>query len=269
MIQAGKSSKLVAMSRHPLLSRAAAFFVRRGLYNHQTQRMIGTVLGTLVFAEAHDGVEVDDAASSEQAVISWFCSDAQCEPHRAGRCIARRQALEREVRSGSGAPEGRYWVGRRCPAIGEVGTGEGLPRAMVRTIAPPGREEAHLDFGVFQAIKDYDRFKRVRVAFDTIQWDGGFDTRPRIRLRQVQDDCPRVTPGSAWLPMARAWRHHPGCEKLAASPFRGLDFGVFQAIRDYDRFKRVRVAFDTIQWDGGLDLDPEFVYAKCKTIAHA
>ena len=48
-----------------------------------------------------------------------------------------------------------------------------------------------------------------------------------------------------------------------------LDFGVFQGIRDYDQFKRVRVAFDTIQWDGGLDLDPEFVYAKCKTIAHA
>ncbi len=37
-------------------------------------------------------------------------------------------------------------------------------------------------------------------------------------------------------------------------------------IRDYDQFKRVRVALDTIEWDGGLDLDPEFVYAKCKTI---
>jgi hypothetical protein len=48
-----------------------------------------------------------------------------------------------------------------------------------------------------------------------------------------------------------------------------LDFGVFQRIRDYDQFKRVRVAFDTIEWDGGLDLDPEFVYAKCRMIAHA
>jgi len=46
------------------------------------------------------------------------------------------------------------------------------------------------------------------------------------------------------------------------------NFGVFQAIRDYDQFKRVRVAFDTIQWDGGLNLDPEFVYAECKTISH-
>jgi hypothetical protein len=43
-----------------------------------------------------------------------------------------------------------------------------------------------------------------------------------------------------------------------------LDFGVFGGISDYEHFKRVRVAFDTIQWDSGADLDPEFVYAKCK-----
>ncbi len=43
-----------------------------------------------------------------------------------------------------------------------------------------------------------------------------------------------------------------------------LDFGVFQRIKDYEVFKRVRVAFDTIEWDCGVDLDPEFVYAKCK-----
>ena len=43
-----------------------------------------------------------------------------------------------------------------------------------------------------------------------------------------------------------------------------LGFGVFQRIKDYEAFKRVRVAFDTIEWDCGVDLDPEFVYAKCK-----
>jgi len=43
-----------------------------------------------------------------------------------------------------------------------------------------------------------------------------------------------------------------------------LDFGVFRKIRDFEHFKRVRVAFDTIQWDRGVDLDPEFVYAECK-----
>ena len=43
-----------------------------------------------------------------------------------------------------------------------------------------------------------------------------------------------------------------------------LDFGVFQRIKDLDAFRRVRVAFDTIEWDCGVDLDPEYVYANCK-----
>ena len=38
-----------------------------------------------------------------------------------------------------------------------------------------------------------------------------------------------------------------------------LDFGVFKKLRDYESFKRARVAFDTIEWDEGVDLDPEFV----------
>lgn len=28
--------------------------------------------------------------------------------------------------------------------------------------------------------------------------------------------------------------------------------------------KRVRVSFDTIEWDSGIDLDPEFIYEKCQ-----
>jgi len=43
-----------------------------------------------------------------------------------------------------------------------------------------------------------------------------------------------------------------------------LEFGVFQKIASHENFKRVRVAFDTIEWDCEVDLDPEFVYAKCK-----
>ena len=42
-----------------------------------------------------------------------------------------------------------------------------------------------------------------------------------------------------------------------------LDFGVFQKIKEYAQFKRVRVAFDTIEWEQGVDLDLEFVYARC------
>lgn len=43
-----------------------------------------------------------------------------------------------------------------------------------------------------------------------------------------------------------------------------LGFGVFQKIADFPNFKQVRVSFDTIEWGCGVDLDPEFVYAKCK-----
>jgi hypothetical protein len=42
-----------------------------------------------------------------------------------------------------------------------------------------------------------------------------------------------------------------------------LDFGVFRGLRDYTKFKQVRVSFDTIEWPGGIDLDPEYVYEKC------
>jgi len=44
-----------------------------------------------------------------------------------------------------------------------------------------------------------------------------------------------------------------------------LDFGVFRQLKDYDTFKRVHVSFDTIEWDCGVDLDPEFVYAQCRS----
>jgi len=49
---------------------------------------------------------------------------------------------------------------------------------------------------------------------------------------------------------------------LDMKPF--LDFGVFQRLKDLDAFERVRVAFDTIEWGSGIDLDPEFVYEKCQ-----
>lgn len=43
-----------------------------------------------------------------------------------------------------------------------------------------------------------------------------------------------------------------------------LDFGVFKRIKDPEVFKKVRVAFDTIEWNCGVDLDPEFVYKKAR-----
>jgi hypothetical protein len=52
------------------------------------------------------------------------------------------------------------------------------------------------------------------------------------------------------------------CGILDMKPF--LDFGVFRRLKNRSAFKRVRVVFDTVEWDSGIDLDPEFVYDKCE-----
>ena len=50
------------------------------------------------------------------------------------------------------------------------------------------------------------------------------------------------------------------CGVLNMKPY--LNFGVFSRIRDKNVFSEVRVSFDTIEWPGGIDLDPQFVYEK-------
>ncbi len=49
---------------------------------------------------------------------------------------------------------------------------------------------------------------------------------------------------------------------LDMKPF--LDFGIFQRLKDQSAFNRVRMAFDTIEWESGDNLPPAFVYKKCK-----
>lgn len=52
-----------------------------------------------------------------------------------------------------------------------------------------------------------------------------------------------------------------GCKGvLDMKPY--LDFGVFQRLKSFDQFQRARIAFDTVQWDCGVDLDPEFIRSK-------
>lgn len=46
-----------------------------------------------------------------------------------------------------------------------------------------------------------------------------------------------------------------------------LDFGVFSQLKDEAVFRQVRVAFGTVEWACGADLDPEFVYEKCQLTA--
>ena len=41
-----------------------------------------------------------------------------------------------------------------------------------------------------------------------------------------------------------------------------LSIGRFAELRSIEAFQEIGVSFDTIEWENGLDLDPEFLYEK-------
>ena len=45
-----------------------------------------------------------------------------------------------------------------------------------------------------------------------------------------------------------------------------LSLGKFSELKDPDKFKTVRINFDTIEWDNQIDLDPEFLYEHSRRI---
>ncbi len=54
------------------------------------------------------------------------------------------------------------------------------------------------------------------------------------------------------------------CGLLDMKPY--LNLGVFKKIQYPSVFETVYVSFDTITWESGADLDPEFVYEKCRIV---
>jgi len=51
---------------------------------------------------------------------------------------------------------------------------------------------------------------------------------------------------------------------LDVAPY--LEFGVFQRLPDHTAFYRVSLSFDTIEWEAGVDLDPELVYRHTRNV---
>lgn len=45
-----------------------------------------------------------------------------------------------------------------------------------------------------------------------------------------------------------------------------LEYGIFQELKDRDYFKRVKVAFGTVQWPHEQDISPETLYVESVTI---
>lgn len=46
------------------------------------------------------------------------------------------------------------------------------------------------------------------------------------------------------------------------SPY--LDKGIFQELKNEEKFRTVHVSFDSIEWCNQADLDPEFLFEKSK-----
>lgn len=45
-----------------------------------------------------------------------------------------------------------------------------------------------------------------------------------------------------------------------------LAIGRFRELTAQQEFRKVRVAFDTVEWENGLDIDPEYLYAQSAPI---
>ena len=44
-----------------------------------------------------------------------------------------------------------------------------------------------------------------------------------------------------------------------------LETGIFKKLKDENLFNQVKISFDSIEWPGGIDLDPEILYKRSKT----
>jgi len=45
-----------------------------------------------------------------------------------------------------------------------------------------------------------------------------------------------------------------------------LNIGLFKTLKDENIFNLVKVSYDSIEWPNGVDLDPEVLYEKSKTL---
>ena len=48
-----------------------------------------------------------------------------------------------------------------------------------------------------------------------------------------------------------------------------LDTGVFRQLKDESKFRSVRISFDTVEWEGGIDFDPEVLYSGSESVTEA
>ena len=76
---------------------------------------------------------------------------------------------------------------------------------------------------------------------------------------------PRVT-GVATLPglMLRLEFQDGRCATFDVAPY--VEFAVFQRLKDPSYFSRAKVDHGTVEWPGGVDLDPDTLYLESRSI---
>lgn len=52
------------------------------------------------------------------------------------------------------------------------------------------------------------------------------------------------------------------CRVFDATPL--LSVGRFASLATMDEFRKVRVSYDAVEWENGLDLDPEYLYERSR-----
>jgi hypothetical protein len=45
-----------------------------------------------------------------------------------------------------------------------------------------------------------------------------------------------------------------------------LSVGRFRSLDAVEEFRKVRVAYDSVEWENGLDLDPEYLYERSRAL---
>ena len=48
-----------------------------------------------------------------------------------------------------------------------------------------------------------------------------------------------------------------------------LDKGIFRQLRDFERFRQVRIVAGTVEWPGHLDLCPDTLYEKSQPLPNS
>lgn len=130
----------------------------------------------------------------------------------------------------------------------------------------------YLKTGIFQELQDINIFNTVRVSFDSIEWDNEADLDPeklynesKLLDTKLTNLLIEITKAKYIVDYKIELEFNNG-EEYVVDHGNELNGTIFQALKDKNNFKQFSIKFNTIEWDNGADLAPEYLYdlAKCQ-----